>query len=122
MVPVVKQMTPVIPFMTVNITSEAFAGNVLNHRISTSQSKRLLCALVFFQHKSYDGAGGNNLLNTDEKINYNADIVTSNALIQYYHDSLFIPTSSIYIESNNKRYYANDLPIGNKERASYIVA
>ena len=47
MTQVVRDMTPVMPYNAFHIESLAFSGSILNLRMTTSQSRRLLGCLVF---------------------------------------------------------------------------
>jgi len=79
-----------------------------------------LGALVFFQLKDRTGTkdGGD----AGAELNYAADSVLDDARVHYYHDSYRINTSSIYVEIGGKRFKQSDIPINNKENASFINA
>lgn len=77
----------------------------------------MLGALVFYQLKNRTGS-----VDTASAINYNAAALPDNGRTHYYHDSYRINTQSVYVELGGKRFKQSDIPINDKEKASYINA
>lgn len=102
--------------ITYVMQSEAFSGTILNLKTSL-QHRHILGALVFFQLKSRTGENGD-----ASAIDYNAAEIANNGRVHYYHDSYRINTQSIYIEMGGKRFKQSDIPLSEKEKASFINA
>ena len=76
--------------------------------------------MVFFQLKDRTGSATGGV--DGAELDYAADNVVDCGRVHYYHDSYRINTSSIYVEIGGKRFKQSDIPINDKEKASYINA
>lgn len=84
---------------------------------TTLNHKNIIGALVFYQLANRTASA------TDVvKINYRKPEIVDNGLQHYYEDSYSIRSDSIYVDYGGRRYKQSDLPIANKNLASYIVA
>ena len=77
----------------------------------------MLGALVFYQLKNRTGS-----VDTPSAIDYNVAEIADNGRVHYYHDSYRINTQSVYVELGGKRFKQSDIPINDKEFASFINA
>tara|TARA_R110001606_G_scaffold236853_1_gene384863 strand:+ start:157 stop:447 length:291 start_codon:yes stop_codon:yes gene_type:complete len=81
------------------------------------QHKNVVGAVVFYQLANRTASDGN-----AAAINYKQLKVPDQATIHYYHDSFAIKSDSMYLEYGGRRYKQSDIPIENKNIASYILA